>query len=318
MNSYWRIISILVITLVSHQAMAADFSINLVPKHPEPNSEAIIKINASGVDLDRSAITWIIDGKTVEKGTGKKSIHFTMPDLGKTSKITAYVTPSSGYQKTQTLRVTGHDIDILWEAQTYTPSWYQGKALPVLGSEIKFTAIPHFYSSGSLLSRSSLIYDWYLNYKKMIQSSGTGKNSFTLKNNGSNEHTVSVVVSSPGGSIEFEKTIILPVKTKTKIIFYEESPLLGTMFNNTLKGVYNLVNNLLRLKVEPFYFSKGQTNQLSYQWKMNDKNINWEEQPDIMDLEKSSDASGVATINLEIKNLINLFQTAQGNLKINF
>ena len=51
---------------------SSDFSIELVPDNPRPNQAVSAKIVSYQFDVNRSAITWILDGKTIVSGPEKK------------------------------------------------------------------------------------------------------------------------------------------------------------------------------------------------------------------------------------------------------
>src|SRR3989304_5157869 len=61
---------------------SSDFSIELVPDNPRPGQGVSAKVVSYQFDVNRSDITWILDGKTVASGTGKKTADFVLPSLG--------------------------------------------------------------------------------------------------------------------------------------------------------------------------------------------------------------------------------------------
>lgn len=204
-----------------------------------------------------------------------------------------------------------NNTDILWEAQTYTPDWYKGKALPVIQSGVKATVInPEFVSS-------ALIYEWYLNFKKDINSSGTGKNYFVFQMKSYENQVVTVRISDQNKNVIEEKSIILsPNKAKSKIIFYEESPSLGALYNKALSDEILLSNSAISIKAEPYFFSEAAS--LPYEWKIDNKEISIAKNKNILDLQRPDKKTEDANISLKIQNFPQVLQFAEKKLRIKF
>ncbi|MFH1979158.1 MAG: hypothetical protein ABII97_02145, partial [Patescibacteria group bacterium] len=293
----------------------ANISIVLVPKNPLPDSTVTARVESFDLDIDRNIITWTLGNETITKGVGKNTTRFTMPKIGRTKKLSVYVGDSSSF-----VLLMGNDIDILYEAETHTPYWYRGLALPTIESRIKTVAIPFLYSNGNKLDSSSLIYEWFLNHKKNISDSGSGKNYAFFKINNYEDNVITVRVSNQEGSVSMEKSIVLSVaNTKPKTLFYENDNLLGTLFNKTLQGGVSLFNTI-SIKAEPFFFSKrGNFDHLTFEWSMNNKEIQTDSGvPNILNLKKDSDASGNVSISLRVQNWKEKLQFAENNLIVNF
>ena len=50
----------------------SEFTIELVPSDPKPNDLVFAKVVSYQFDINRSVITWILDGKIIAQGAGKK------------------------------------------------------------------------------------------------------------------------------------------------------------------------------------------------------------------------------------------------------
>jgi hypothetical protein len=301
-------------------AIGSDFSIIIFPQNPDPNSEITAKIETYSFDADRSSITWEIDNKIVVKGEGEKTVKFISPSIGKEKVITAYVTTAENSFNKKSLRIVGHDMNILWEARTSTPGWYKGKALPVLKSSVKAVAIPCLFSGGKEILPTGLIYEWFLNYKKDINASGAGKDFFVFKIEDYDDYVVRVRVSNRDESVSFEKAIFLSNEDfSPKALFYEFDPLNGLDFSNALKNQIDLLNNEIIIKAEPFFFSNENLSRLSFKWTMNNKEIITEEDPSVLDIRANPDEQlDASDIGLSISNPLNIFQAAQGKIRINY
>lgn len=112
-------------------------------------------------------------------------------------------------------------VDIIVESNTYTPGFYQGRAEPVSGANIKLTAIAHKEISGS-----ELTYKWYLEGKALAENPTKSARTATIVAPVNPNFTVKVDVFSATGKILATKTETIPL-SKARLAFYENNPLRG-------------------------------------------------------------------------------------------
>lgn len=299
-------------------AVGEDFSLEISPENPGPNATVSAKIISYSFDIDRAEISWLVNGVVKLKGTGEKKFSFTVGNAGSKISLTAVAATKEGLTLEKSVIFRPAGLDILWEANNYVPAGYKGKALPSSESTVKIAAFPEFVYNGEKLSPSSLYYDWQINSKNKPNLSGYGKRSFNYKlSDLSAEDEIMAIVSSYSGIIIAEKRI----KIKTiapKIIFYKEHPMEGVLYNSAFGKEISLTENEISLRAEPYFFSKQNLNNLTYQWKMNGKVITPEQRKTVIDFRLEGASSGNASVNLEIQNPVNLLQNAANSLRINF
>lgn len=294
------------------------FFVKFEPETPGPNTEVKAELRSYSFDADRAYIIWSVNGEVWLEGRGKKNFSFKTGDIGTHTSLNISVIPQTGTSQSKSFSFIPADIDFIWEAQTYTPPSYKGKALPVAGSTVKITAIPRF-NSGTIPKPSNYIYKWQLDFKNYPDQSGAGKNSFILKmDNLFSKKTISVEAS------DYQKTNIAKKSIKIenyepKINFYEEKPLEGTQYNKAILGEFELKAPEINIKAEPYFFSINNLPQLSYHWKMNNKKIDPKEsKPYIVNLKVPEGGLGTSLIDLRIENPSSIFQAAEKSLKIKF
>jgi hypothetical protein len=131
----------------------------------------------------------------------------------------------------------------LWEADTFVPQFYKGKALPTYKSIVKLTAIPRFNTFASDPALYS--YAWTAN---QIQSmgKGLGKQSVLvpMKYSGSSVPVEVTVTDHASGSDPSATTSATQLSSGSAqqrlvavdplILFYEDAPLLGIRFDRAL------------------------------------------------------------------------------------
>lgn len=295
----------------------SEFTIELVPSDPKPNDLVFAKVVSYQFDINRSVITWILDGKIIAQGAGKKEASFTISPLGKETALTVNITTYDGIKTSQTNKFSGSDIDFLWEAQTTAPSGYKGKALPGYKSNARVTALPHLYSAGARLSPSSLIYEWSFNYKNDQDLSGLGKNSILFKINDFGEFVIGLKVSSRDKRASFQKSFRLSAEGEPKLIFYSDDPLEGPFYGKALPRRILIKSKDFSIRGEPYFINKN-AGGIFIDWTMNDKKIKSGKYPNILSLAANGD-SGEAEIEMKIKKEGETFvQTADQSIRINF
>ena len=144
--------------------------------------------------------------------------------------------------------ITINKLDLIWSADTYTPYEYQGRALPVVGSEIEVAAIVN--TSGG--RAGDLKYSWFLEDVFQRSKSGYGKNRFSfyvLQHAGAN-HTVRVQVFNDDRSVFEEKTIQIPI-VEPEIILQSSATSSNREFSFVAK---------------PYFFSIKKLTDLSFEW----------------------------------------------------
>lgn len=299
--------------------------IRIIPNNPAPNSRVEAKISSFNFDVNRANITWEVAGAVILKGVGKNTVQFKSPEYGKEKKITAYIITADGAQISESIVLRGNDTDLLLEPLTSTPPSYRGRALSVLGSRVRVVAIPYLFKRGALIDSSKLIYDWSLDFKKDINASGAGKNSFTFQLKDYDDYTVILRVSNIANNISFEKSITVSASDfKPKVLFYEEGPLFGPRYERALTNTINMFSDEISLRAEPYFFSEKSLRELNFKWKMNSEVISLGKIPNILNLKAPNPPTGgdggegETLVSVSVNNLINVLQFASQNLKIIF
>ena len=123
-------------------------------------------------------------------------------------------------------------IDLIVEADTTVPAFYNGRSLPTNGSTVTVTALPSFKQG---VSPTSYLYIWDINGR--IQNGGTPvkTNSFSFTPTLENEVRVGVTITNQGGTKLAESSQIVTL-VDTEVHFYEKNPLRG-LIPKTLLGV---------------------------------------------------------------------------------
>lgn len=292
-------------------------SIASAPVFPQPFQTVTVYIQDSSAQYTSTPITWVVNGKQYASEIGKTSIEIIAGDNGSQTSVTAILSPAGRSQISRSIVIKPTVVDMVWQAQSYTPPFYKGKALLSYQGTIKVTAIPTFYSGSALLKAENLVYTWTLNDRVLGSLSGYGKNTLELSSDIIQQTMlVSVVVSSRDNTIQGQgRTVINP--QSPAIVVYENNPLYGTLYNQVLSSQFTLKNPEIGLTATPFFFSNNAPHAFPTSYLI--WSINGQESltSNNLTLRKPSSGSGSTNISIEGKGG-ELLQSANTNLTITF
>lgn len=293
------------------------------PSSPSPNENVSVRLESFSFDLNSSEIIWALDGAIKEKGLGKKFFSFKTGGVGSVSFIKAIIKTKEGKTIEKTLVIRPAGVDLLWEADSYTPPFYKGKALYGYQSLITVIAAPNIINSeGVKINPDNLTYKWTKNSKVLGDVSGYGKNKFSFsKSILSDPSEIEVEVMSSDKKIKASGSIVLePVEPKT--IMYENSPLHGIIYDKAIAGEYKLSGNEITLVAIPYFFSKEDAGgqKIKYNWSMNGRSINDKQNERQVTFRNAEGAKGSARISVELRNENNSkeLQSARTDALLNF
>ena len=303
-------------------AQETDITIGVQPESPGAYEQVTISIDSISLDIGRSRISWFLDGVSQKGGIGEKDFSFTTKAIGKASTVRVLVSAPDEPQITRTISITPQGVDILWNALTYVPPFYTGKALPSADGLILITAFPEIKNSfGADIAPNNLIYEWRQDGFAVAGGSGVGKKNTVVRGRvtAGIETVISVAVSSPDRSARAENT--LRIQTKEPVaIFYEKHPLQGIIYERALIQPVALSGEELTLRAEPFFFSWEDiiSQRLSFEWSLNDADIETTKNEREITVHAETAEPGVSKITAHVLNFGRVLQEARSNLFITF
>lgn len=293
-------------------------SLQASPLFPQPKQPVTVTVNSSAMDLVRSTITWYVNGTVVKKGLGVTSIQVSTGAEGSSKVVVAEVENAAGKRAIKSIQITSASVDVVWEAHSYTPPFYKGKALYPYQGTFTAVAITNLVENGVRLNPKDLIYTWEVDGELLKKSSGLGKDSAMLS--GSiiiQPLRISVEVSSPSGKTTSRGgTTIEPRAPET--VLYEESPLYGPLYHKSFGSSITLKNQEIWLKAVPYYFSTPRSNpaQLTYAWTIN--NSISSDTRDTVILRQPGKVSGNSTVSVSTSNNIRTMQYSSKSTRVFF
>ena len=244
-------------------------SLSATPSSPNPGEKFKVIAQIPSADANATNFSWTVSGRTRSdlSGRGRHTIELTAGDAGTAIRVDVRATPPQGDPETSSLAIYVSDIALVWQADTYIPKWYKGKALPSSNSEITITAIPRISLGGSVIRPENLIYQWSINDDTRAQS-GVGSNIFRFKA-GSFEgrlHWIRVVVEDSQKRIRKTGELLIAPRSPRAVI-YASSPLGGIEPRSAVSSLSATKDALVDLLAEPFFFAGKSRNSFSFSWR---------------------------------------------------
>ena len=150
----------------------------------------------------------------------------------------------------------GYEFLTSWKADSFTPTWYQGKVLPTRGSRVSVSF--ELLNNGKVSNLSNTAVRWYVNdnlMKNENNSLGIKNYSFTVTDYPGNNIEVRIAIPDYNGQ-SLNKIIQIPVNSPEVVV---ESPAFS--LNNISKTAV--------FKANPFFFNVKTMKNLSFQWTAN-------------------------------------------------
>lgn len=277
----------------------------------QPESEVTVSVTSSVVDLGGADIAWSIDGQPVSEGIGLTSKKVTVGALGEQTRVTALVSFLGAIYRND-ITLTPSIMDVLWEAQTATPPFFHGKALPSHMSAIKTLAIPFF---GTSTSDTMPTFSWK---KDRTISLGTGMGNSSVQILGAWQNaSIPISVDARLGDQTIAQSIKIPSFVPSAY-FYEISPNQGTLTQTALPFRYQKDSPELTLLAVPYGVANSARgrSRVQYDWLSNGNNIQSGFGANLerirLSRTKNPDATGSLTIAFSAQNAIDVMQLAEG------
>ncbi len=291
------------------------------PSRPIPNQPVTVIIESYATDLNRSDISWFLNNALVQEGVGKKTFSFAAGKSGSLSSILIIIKTSEGAVIQKTFDVRPASVSLLWEAVSYTPPFYKGKALYPYQGTVKVVALPDIVTeNGGKINAKNLVYTWKIDGTTSGDQSGYGKNFIVF--------TGRIPLRSTKVDVEAEtldKTRVATGSTtitpqSPELLFYEDSPVYGVLYNRALTGTVALEHEEIKLAAAPYFLgvNERQGTGLVFDWQLNNQDAGAGTTKDSLAFRYSAGGVGQALVALQVSNPARIFQVASNNLSLNF
>ncbi len=332
MNKYQYFFSIFLIAAILFlfsQKTEAQFNVNipgalqnelgfeLIPSYPAPYQNVYINLSLYTNDLNSAKIVWLKDGKVDQEGIGLTRYSFRTGKVGEEIRIEVVIVLNNGVSFNKNFTINPASVDIAWEADSYTPPFYQGKALHPRQGRFKLVATPEFYKNNKRIAPENLVYNWSLGEDALEGQSGYGKKTVIVDGNllGDTER-IYLLVTDPNNNISAESYLDI-TPTEPEILFYENNSYYGYLSDNALTKTIDLSSSEIQIVLEPYFITRD-GNLLEYKWRLNGRNASELNNSRSAVFRKPEGEEGESLIRVNINNLQKILQFADESLKIRF
>ncbi|MFH0755523.1 MAG: hypothetical protein V1910_02560 [bacterium] len=295
--------------------------LNIFPISPRAGDSIVLTLSSNLLDLYSSKIIWYIDG-TARKETSNKSITIKAKSDGQKTLIRVVVETSDGIVKEISKEISPAGVDLIIEPISYTLPFYEGKPYLISQGMVKIIALPDIIIDGKKMSSENLNFKWSKGENILGANSGKGQNSIIVNSTiPIRDITIGVEVSDDSGNILAQNSKLL-ILNNPKILFYENSPLYGILYNKAITGNYYLgTKEELTITAKPFSFNF--LNDISegsdYKWFVNENYIIQNGKAnEIILKQKATNLKGTASVSVIVKNINKINQFANEGFGVEF
>lgn len=298
-----------------------DLTYTTTPDSPDADQSVDISLHSFFFDLPDADIKWMVDGNTVGEGTGMTGITTSTGDQGSEHDVVAIVTNAQGASASVNIALIPTSIDLLYDADSYVPPFYQGRALPSSGTTIHVQAMPDFVTpEGKLLSPDTLAYNWTQDGRVLKSSSGVGKSSIDVPAPFPHDATtIRVQAVSTDGRMHGEATVRIPT-VEASVDLYEDHPLFGIQYFSALGSPAQIPDTEMTFAVIPFFAPVHSSNDpsLQFEWTVNGTHVPLDANAPSEITIDASNSSGTAWIDVAISQISSFFTDLAAEWGIQF
>jgi hypothetical protein len=299
----------------------SSINIDYSPTNLRAGDSVTLSITSDSLDLNNVKVIWYVDG-VIKKESNNKTLTINTKINGDKTIIRAIVQTPDGIIKENSIEISPVGVDLVIEPISYTLPFYKGKPLFVMQGKVKIVALPDIVLKGVKLLSKDLYFKWSKNGSVLGSNSGIGMNSIVVNS------TIPVkdinigleILDTSGNSIlETSRTLS---KDEPSILFYENNPLLGVLYNKQIPSNYYIGSKEeLNVIAKPFSFDflTDTSNNASYSWLVNDNSVIPSNKINELILKQTkANSSGSASISLNISNNDKILQSVNRSFDIIF
>ncbi|OHB18831.1 MAG: hypothetical protein A2854_03150 [Parcubacteria group bacterium RIFCSPHIGHO2_01_FULL_56_18] len=304
---------------VSLTGLERPLDLAMTPEYPAGGDTVTFTVSSYGVDLDRSAIVWYANGKEIARGNGLTTTTVAAGKLGTATEITVIAEEQDGLIGSTQATIRPTEVDLLWEADSYSPPYFRGRTLAGTNATIRAQAIVRFVRpDGNAIPEGDIIYSWYKGTKRI--ASGRGKSSITAPGPTLfGTDTFSVTAESVDGLYHGRASARIDNVDST-IELYENHPLFGVLYHRALIGSATTLETELKVTAVPYFahiIAPHETS-LAYEWALDSTALAADpDHPETFTI-TTNNYTGPVTVELSLTSVADLFLKATGTWEIVF
>jgi hypothetical protein len=294
----------------------------LRPDYPQPNQTVEARVTSPTVNLQSATIVWLINGEVRQQSQAGITFFFTSGDIGNAQRVSVLVKTIDGQSLSDTVTIRPAEVVLLWEADTWTPPFYKGRAIYTSGSRIKIEASAYFKDQdGTLYTADELIYTWSRNGTVLKNISGLGASSRILEGpKFYGNDVISVEVTTPSGSLIANSAALITTE-EPDLLLYESDPLIGIKYYSAISNEGSFYGTAEpSVAAAPYFMDAQRANDasLTYRWKVNGTEVAAGGDLSYVTLRFNDDENLSARMELTVEHARHLLQEAKNSWLFQF
>ncbi len=231
--------------------------------------KATVKAFTSNINEAEVEFFWYLDDIFDQKQSGKAKTEYSFQARRENHVVRLAIMKDQKIIAENSILVSSYNVSLVWQADTYVPPDYKGKALPTRESKVTVSAIPEILK----YSPQDLIYTWYIDGDPVARKiPGEDSFSFVITKN-TNLIVVTVEVFNPSRSIVVRQSTSIPVVRPSVVTYYQKSEDYSEIATDQ---IYISPGDDINITAKPFNFQIQKISDLEYKWSFFDQNITGE------------------------------------------
>lgn len=237
-------------------------------QYPGPHTTTTVSISDYSINTVGYDFNWFVDGKPLPNQKNKRFIEVVTGALGTQKTVELRAVSESGISILARTSLIPTITDIIIEADTYTPIFYRGRALPIAQSPLTATVL---FMNGSNKTPQSYSYRWTLDGDVVSGGALRGGYRTTIPTRRFQTGYISVEVLDGTGLVVGKNSITIK-PTAPKTYLYEINPLRGVIQRALLSDFY-LTEGTTDVLAEPYFMNIKNVSDALFTWRLNKKQI---------------------------------------------
>jgi len=305
----------------SNTSSLASLNIDTLPASPRAGDGVTFTLSSNLIDLNSSKINWYVDD-IIQKTSSNKTLTIKMKSDGQNTTVKAVIETVDGIIKETTKTISSSGVDLIVEPISYTLPFYKGKPLFPREGVAKIVAIPDIIINGTRMLSKDLNFKWTRGENVLGSESGKGQNSIIVTSTiPVRDISIDLQVLDDSGNVLAENSKMINLDNPS-ILFYEESPLYGILYNKAIVNDYYLgVREEFTVIAKPFSFDflTDTQNNANYNWYVNGNNTDTAGKANELLLKQAgTNLKGTASVSLNVSNTNKINQYASGSFNVDF
>jgi hypothetical protein len=294
----------------TNSLLETNLSVTSQPEYPSPFEEVDLSLNDYGGSAYGATIEWYKNDTLIPGSTNQRNISVTVGGASSKTVVKAVLVKSDGGKTVLSKTFEPVFVDIVVEAETHVPGFYEGRALPSIGSNVYLTAL---LDNGTSMGEN-FVYLWRVNQTVLEGGPLRGRNTISFIMPQDSYSIVSLQISKPDGTILAKRSTIVS-GVAPQLHFYEVSALYGTEVRSL--SSFNMIGSSATLIAEPYYLDSRTFNAPNLiEWTINNQDAVADTNPYSISLEKTGNP-GRARLEFRVQNTTSFLQGANKSIDIN-